>query len=129
MKIDRTFPKQILAALVVTAVVASYPLTRYGSAEVVLAVVVGAVLSTVNVLLGFLAIEYSFGKSYTTFLKAVIGGMGVRMILMLGALMLLIKMFEFHAVALTVSLLGFYVLYLVLEVMFIQRKVNHNNGS
>lgn len=129
MKIDRTFPKQVLAALVVLAIVAAYPLTRYGSADVVLAVVVGAILSTVNVLLGFLAIEYSFGKSYTTFLKAVLGGMGVRMVLMLGALLLLITLFEFHAVALTVSLLGFYTLYLVLEVMFIQRKVHHHNGS
>jgi hypothetical protein len=80
-------------------------------------------LSTVNVLLGFLAIECSFERSYSTFLKAVLGGMGLRMVLMLGAMWVLISMFQMHALALALSMLGFYLVYLVMEILYIQRKV------
>jgi hypothetical protein len=123
VKIDKRFPLQVLSALVIIGIVSAYPLMRYGSSEVILAALVGVLLSTINVMLGFLAIEYSFEKSYTTFLKAVLGGMGVRMLIMLSALLVLIKVVGLHAVALTVSLLLLYLVFLVLEVFFIQRKV------
>lgn len=123
VKIDKRFPLQVLSALVIVGIVSAYPLMRYGSSEVILAALVGVLLSTINVMLGFLAIEYSFEKSYTTFLKAVLGGMGVRMLIMLSAVLVLIKVVGLHAVALTVSLLLLYLVFLVLEVFFIQRKV------
>ncbi len=123
MKIDKRFPLQVLSALMIAGIVSAYPLMKYGSAEILLAVGVGAFLSTINVMLGFFAIEYSFERSYTTFLKAVLGGMGVRMALMLTALLVLIKFVGLHAVALTVSLLSLYLVFLVLELVFIQRKV------
>ena len=127
VKADKRFPLQVLGALVVVALLGAYPTFRFASPEIVLAMGVGALLSTVNVLLGFMAIEYSFDKSYTTFLKVVLGGMGVRMALMLVALIVLIKVVELHAVALTVSLLSFYLIFLVLEVVFIQKKVTAKN--
>jgi hypothetical protein len=129
MKIDKRFPLQVLGALAVAGLLVAYPLVRYGSGEILLAVSVGALLSTINVLLGYLAIEYSFEKSYTTFLKAVLGGMGIRMGLMLIALLVLIKVVGLHTVALVVSLLGFYLIFLVLEVLFIQKKVLIKNQS
>lgn len=125
---DRSrFPTQVLAALIICAAIAAYPLVRFCSGEVILAAAVGAFLSTVNVLLGYVAIEYSFGKSYSTFLKMVLGGMGVRMAVLLAALVILIKLFDLHAVALTVSMLTFYLIYLVLEILFIQRKIVAKN--
>ncbi|MBM2845363.1 MAG: hypothetical protein HW407_675 [Bacteroidetes bacterium] len=123
VKIDRGFPVQVATALGVGGGIAAYPLSRYGSAEIIEAAIVGALLSTANVLLGYLAIEFSFEKSYTTFLKAVLGGMGIRMLGMLGMLVMLIKVFGFHATALVISLLGFYVIFLILEILFIQKKV------
>ena len=127
VKVDSRFPKQIIATLILSAVVAAYPLFRFSSPDVIKSVIAGAFLSTVNVLLGYLAIEYSFGKSYSTFLKTVLGGMGVRMALLLAALVALIRVFGFHAVGLTVSMLTFYVIYLILEVLFIQRKMIAKN--
>jgi hypothetical protein len=127
VKIIGTFPRQVCAALVVTSGLAAYPVARYGSEQIVVAIAVGALLSTLNVLLGYIAIQYSFDKSYTTFLKAVLGGMGIRMLLMLGALVVLIRFFGFHAAALTISLLSFYSIYLILEILFIQRKVVHKS--
>ncbi len=123
MKIDARFPRQIALTLLGVSALAAYPLSRYGSPEVIAAAVAGALLSTVNVLLGFLAIEYAFDKSYTVFLKAVLGGMGLRMLCLLGAMIVLILVFHMHTVALTVSLLGFYLIYLFLEILFIQKKV------
>ena len=127
MTIDKRFPLQVLCALIVVALAGVYPMVRYGSSEILIAASVGALLSTVNVLAGFLAIEYSFTRSYTTFLKTVLGGMGVRMALTLGALLVLIKVVGLHTVALTVSLLGFYLIFLILEVLFIQKKVAIKN--
>jgi len=117
------------AAFFLTAGLGAFPLAAFGSDEIIAAAVAGALLSTTNIVAGFLAIEYSFERSYTTFLKVVLGGMGVRMLIMLVALAVLIKIFGFHAAALTISLLGFYAVYLVLEVLFIQKKLDAKNQS
>jgi hypothetical protein len=129
VKIDKRFPFQIVVTLVVGLAIGFgvMKLMRADSAEILTAVIVGAVLSTVNVMSGFLAIEYSLEKSYATFLKAVLGGMGIRMVVMLGAIVLLIKYGGYHTVGLVVSVLSFYAVYLVLEIFYIQKKVSHKN--
>jgi hypothetical protein len=127
VRIDPAFPRRVMLVLLVAAVLAAYPLIRIGSGGVVLAVCVGALLSTVNVLAGFLTIEYSFEKSYTVFLKAVLGGMGMRMAVMLGFMLLLILVVRLETVPFIISLLGFYVVYLVLEILYLQKKVAVKN--
>ncbi|MDH3251785.1 MAG: hypothetical protein OEM41_03275 [Ignavibacteria bacterium] len=122
MKLDFRFPGQVLATLVIVGALAAYPLWKNGSPEVLKAVLVGAGLSTLNVLAGYFAIAYAFERSHTAFLTAILGGMGIRMAIVLGALVVLIKVAGLHAVALTVSLLVFYVLYLVLEILYIQKR-------
>jgi len=121
--VDRRFPKRVAVVVLVAAAVLTYPLLRFASPAVTVAVVAGAVMSTLNALLGFFAIEYAFGKSYTTFLKVVIGGMGVRMLVMLGMMLVLILAFHVQSLPLTLSMLVFYMVYLALEVLFIQSKV------
>jgi hypothetical protein len=121
--IDLRFPRRVAAVVLIAAAVLAYPLVRYASPAVAVAVVAGAVISTLNALLGYCSIEYAFGKSYTTFLKVVIGGMGVRMLGMLGIMLVLILTFHVQPLPLTLSMLGFYMVYLVLEVLFIQTKV------
>ncbi|MDE3056673.1 MAG: hypothetical protein KGJ59_01775 [Bacteroidota bacterium] len=120
---DRSFPRSVLSVFIGIAVLSSYPLYRYASAGVIRASVIGGLLSLANVLAGYAAIEYSIGKSYTTFLKVVLGGMGARLFAMLGALLILIEVFHVHPVALVVSLVGLYLIFLVLEIFFIQRKL------
>jgi hypothetical protein len=123
MRIDRGFPLQVGTALLVMALIAAYPLLRYGTEAVILAVLAGTALSTVNVLAGFLTIEYAFDRSYTTFLKAVLGGMGIRMVVMLGALLLCILEFRLHTFAVTMGMMVPYCVFLVLEILFLQKKV------
>jgi len=123
VSIDWTFPRRVALVVLAAAALTAYPLVRLNNPAILVAALAGAALSTFNVIAGFLTIEIAFGKSYTSFLKAVLGGMGLRMLLMLGALTLLITVYHLHTVALTSSLLGFYVVYLVLEILYIQKKV------
>jgi hypothetical protein len=126
-RINWRFPLQVGITFFAVAAIAAYPLTLWGSAAVVAAAVVGGVLSTCNVLAGFAMIEYGFEKSYTTFLKVVLGGMGLRMALMLAMLLLLIQVCHLDAAALTVSVIGFMMVYLILEILYLQRKVDCKN--
>jgi len=123
MNFDRSFPGQILLALIALVALSAYPLMKFGSSDLVHAAVVGGILATVNVLLGYAAIEYSFRKSTTTFLKFVLGGMGFRLLLMGGLIVLFIEAFHVHVAGLVGSLLVCYASFLVLEILFIQKKI------
>jgi hypothetical protein len=123
MKIDWSFPRQIIIAIVVVLIIGGYPLITYSDKDTIIAVVLGMILSTINVVLGYMAIEYSIGKSTTTFFKYVIGGMGLRLMIFAGMLVLLIKMFSVPVLALIGSMGIFYMIFLVLEVLYIQKKV------
>jgi len=123
------FPAQVVVVLVCALLLLAYPLTVFAPGEIRAAVAAGAALSTVNVMLGYMAIRYSFDRSHTTFLKAVLGGMGLRLFFMLGAFIALIAGFGMHPVALTVSLLGFYTVFMGLEIVYIQRRMTVRNRN
>jgi hypothetical protein len=127
MKIDAVFPRRVGGVLLAAAVAGAYPLARFGTGEIVLGAAAGALLSTLNVLVGFLTIEYAFERSYSTFLKAILGGMGLRMLGMLGALTFLISVVRLHTTALIISMFGFYLVYLILEILHLQRRVAVKN--
>jgi len=84
--------------------------------DVVTGVLCGAGLSILNALAGYLALEYAFDKSYSTFVKFVLGGMGLRLMFLLGVLVVLIVLAHVHAVALTVSTVSLYLVFLILEI-------------
>ena len=105
------------------ALLAAYPLSEFATPPVTRGVAAGGVMSLVNLLLGYLAIEYSFGKSHTTFLKYVLGGMVARLMLMWGVLLVLVRWCDVHAAALMLTLLFFYVMNLVLEIAYLQKRV------
>jgi hypothetical protein len=123
MKVDPTFPKWMAWTTGTVVLIAAYPLARFASGDIMQAVVAGGVISVCNALAGFFALEYAFGRSYTTFLKMVLGGMGVRLACMLGLMLALIVMFHMHAVALTFAILALYLPFLVLEILYLQKKV------
>jgi len=126
---NRSFPKQILFALVALAAIGAYPLWRFASPEVLKASLIGAGLATANVLAGYYAIEYAFGKSVTTFFKVVLGGMGLRLFGLAVLLVLFIKVLEVPAASLIISLGICYVVFLILEILFIQKKIELSQQS
>jgi hypothetical protein len=106
------------------ALLAFYPISEFATATVTRSIVAGGAMSLLNLLLGYLFIELSFEKSHTMFLKYVLGGMVGRLFLMWGILLVLIGAFQFHTASLMLSLLFFYIINLVLEIFYLQRKVS-----
>jgi len=109
------------------ALLTYYPVSRFATAEVVRSIIAGGVISFGNLMLGYIAIEMSFHRSHTTFLKCVLGGMVVRLMLMWGLLLLLVQVYRYHSASLMLSLLFFYVVNLVLEIFYLQKRVSAKN--
>jgi hypothetical protein len=127
VKADWSFLRLVAYCVLGSAGLAYYPLSAYASPEVVEGVVAGGIMGVVNLLLGYTSIEIGFGKSNTTFLKIVLGGMVARMLLMWGALVVMLKWYQFHPASLVFALLFTYVLTLVLEISYLQKKVSLKN--
>ncbi len=102
---------------------ALYPLVKYFPPAVMKSFLAAGLLSFVNIVIGYLAVEYSFPKSNTMFLKVILGSMLARLIGMGAAVVILVEVLHFPALALMLSLLLFYGMNLALEVYFLQKKV------
>jgi len=126
-RIDWSFLKYVLSVLLGSIVLGLYPLGAYGTREVLAAAAVGAALTTANIFAGFITIEYTIEKSMTTFLRVVVGGLGIRLFVLLAAMAVCIRMLGFDVAALTISMFYFYAAYLILEVMYIQKRVRHRS--
>ena len=129
MRIDWSFPRQVLMTLGIVSVLGAYPLFRFGGSEILRPVGAGAALALVNVLLGYAAIEFSFNKPAAVFFKFVLGGMGIRMIFLAATLVAFIKADAMPAGPLIGSMVFFYVTFLVLEIFYMQKKVDARNNS
>ena len=126
--IDRTFLFQVGIAFVVLGGLLAVVLFNYATEEVLVAAMVGATMSVLNAVAGTLAGGLAMGKSATGFLKIVLGGMAVRMMVLLGLLFVFIKVAGLHVLALTATLFGFYLVFLVLEIFSIQRLAERRTG-
>jgi hypothetical protein len=123
MKFDRSFFKNILYVILGSVIISAYPLYAMASKEIVIAVLAGALLSTINIMLGYISIEMAYERSMTKFMKWILGGMGIRLLFLLAALFFVIKVLQFHLLAFIISLFGFYTVYLILEILHIDKKV------
>ena len=124
MKIDWGFLRLVLYCAVGVAALIVYPLSRFTSREVVQSVAASGLANLLHLLLGYAAIELGFDKSNTTFLKVILGGTVLRLLLLVGIVFLLVRVYQFHALSLMISMLLFYVLNLALEIHFLQKKVS-----
>jgi hypothetical protein len=124
VKIDWSFLRLVLLCFACAAVLTYYPISEFATEEVIHSIIAGGIMSLINLLLGYFAIEVSFERSHTTFLKYVLGGMVARLILMWAAFLILIKVFGFHAASLMMTLLFFYVMNLGLEIYYLQKRVS-----
>ncbi|MBM4169366.1 MAG: hypothetical protein FJ215_09445 [Ignavibacteria bacterium] len=127
MKINWAFLRLVLYWFGGVLLLATYPLAVYGTSSVRESVIVAAIVSIVNLLVGYAAIEYAFEKPHEAFLKVVLGSMTARLFVLAGLVLVLIKVIGFDALSLMIALLGFYVLNLALEVYYLQKKVTLTN--
>jgi hypothetical protein len=124
LKIDWNFLRLVAFCFTASALLTYYPISQFATDEVIKSIIAGGVISLLNLLLGYFAIEISFERSHTTFLKYVLGGMVGRLMLMWGVLLILIRLYDFHSASLMLSLLFFYVMNLVLEIFYLQKRVS-----
>jgi hypothetical protein len=83
--------------------------------EARVAALVGGVLAALNTLSAYFIVSWSGKRSTNVFLRAVLGGMVARMGLMLAAVVLAVLYLGLPKVPLAVSLLSYFVLFLVFE--------------
>jgi len=83
----------------------------------------GALVGFLNGGIGFWTVEKFIDKPSIVFMKGVFIGMGIRMLLLLGVFVLLIKVFEFHIVGLVTGLLVFYFTMTIFEVAFLNMRI------
>jgi hypothetical protein len=117
-----TFPKQIAAVTAVFLVAGMYPLSVFAESHVVAGAAIGLALSLLHVSMGYAAFEYSMKKPYGTFVQIVLGGIVIRLFVMVAVLAVLIVGFHIHVIALVSSLFITYVVFLVMEIMHIQER-------
>lgn len=123
MKADWRFLRLVAYLYAGTSAIGYVVVSTYGSRDVLRSAIVADVLSIVHLLLGYCAVEYAFGKSNITFLKIVLGGIGLRLFLLASFVLVLLRYFAFDPLSLTLSLFFFYVLDLVLEIYLLENRV------
>jgi hypothetical protein len=113
------------AALVVVVVTVSlgglWPVLAAGNRT---AAVAGALLAAVNTLGAYGLVLWASGRSTNAFMGAVLGGMVGRMGLMLAAVVAAVLFLGLPKVPLAVSLLGYFVVFLVFELAVLQRRTS-----
>ncbi|MFA5834609.1 MAG: hypothetical protein WDA22_14110 [Bacteroidota bacterium] len=126
IKFDLKFLVQIFAVLVLVGGLGYYPLMKFGSEQVIVGVVAGVVLSLVNVLIGYIVIQFSLNKSYTTFIQIVLGGIVLRLFVMVGLLLICVGLLKLHSISVVGSLFVMYIIFLTMEVLYIHKKVQNS---
>jgi hypothetical protein len=123
VKIDWAFLRLVLYCTLGVAGLVVLPMALLADHEVVRSVVASGAASLIHLLVGYTLIEVGFDKPNTTFLKIILGGTLLRMIVLVGIVFVLIRFYQFHAMSLMISFLMYYVLNLVLEIYILQKKV------
>ncbi len=86
-------------------------------------ILIGCLLPVACFIPGFYAVSWAFNRSFRPFIIAVFGGMLARLLFIGTAFILIAKLTQLHISSLLFSLFGFYTLCLVIELYFINTKI------
>lgn len=115
--------KALTISLTSIGVISWILIWRFGSGGFCGAYFLGALLGTLNGLVGFYVIERFIDKSTIVFLKGISLGMGARLLLLLGVFIVLMDVFRIPIIPLVAGLLIFYFTMTVFEVIFLNRRI------
>src|SRR5215831_11210505 len=85
-------------------------------------ILIGCLLPVVCFIPGFYAVSWAFNRPFRPFMIAVFGGMLVRLLFISTAFILIATLTKLHISSFLFSLVGFYILCLVVELYFINSK-------
>lgn len=125
MKINAAIVAITFLAIIASTVV----LYANGKATLALAIDVGFLTSFVYIIIGFVSISKSFGKSTTAFYRFFFGGLAIRFILFLATLLILFKYSTISIAVFGLSFIFFYVIFQTLEIRFIWQKLENQKSQ
>jgi hypothetical protein len=99
------------------------PLYFLGEPMIVWGALAGCLLSALCFTIGFYAVCRAFHQSLRTLMIAVFGGMLARLLFIGAIFVLIVTLTPLHPVSFLSSLLGFYTLYLVIELYFVNNRL------
>jgi hypothetical protein len=100
-----------------------------GDRSLIWGIIYGYIVSLVNILFAFYSIKWAFDKPNTTFFTVILGGMGIRFLILLTALLFVWKFTQVPFTGFVVSLIGFYITLQLFEIRFIQRELNNRKAA
>jgi len=80
------------------------------------------ILIVANTLAGYLLFEYAFEKSQSVFLKVVLGGLGLRLLVLMALVAFLIVRDLVSINEFVVSFFAFYCIYVIIEILGYQKR-------
>jgi len=90
---------------------------------------IALVLTYLNVLVGYFFIDKYFSAAFNTFMKMVFGSMGLRLLALAILIAGILSLTNVHKVSFTASLFISYILFSLIEVIFIQKKASSKNSD
>ncbi len=115
--------RSVSVVVMIFGLVSALVIWKYGDSQFGGSYFLGALLGVVNGAVGFLTIEKFIDGNALVFLKGVFLGMGIRLVLLLGVFVLLIEVVHVNAAGVITGLLIFYFTMTVLEVIFLNKRI------
>ncbi len=103
--------------------------SKFGNSRMVQGVIYGYLVSLINILFSFFSIKWAFNKANRTFLSVMLGGMGIRIVILFAALFYVRSLPEVHLIAFTMSLIGFYLTLQFFEIKYIQNELDNKKAT
>jgi len=117
-----SFFKIIFTASLVAVILSVYPTVKYAATVQIYSFIAGFIISVVNAVIGYSLNEMAFKRSAKSFLVIVVGGMGIRIVI-LGIFLVILTQFPvFELTSLIASVFFFYVLYMAIEIYYLHNK-------
>lgn len=116
------FCKWMLALTALAWVLLAVPLYTWGHPMIVWAVVVGCLLSAICFGVGFFSVCLCIDQPQQKFMMVFFGGMLARLAFVGIVFFLILWLTPLHVLSFLASLMGFYVIYLILELSFVNSK-------
>lgn len=101
----------------------AFPLYFFADPMILWGILVGCILSALCFTAGFYAVYRSFQGPFRTFMIMIFGGMVARLFFIGAVFVLLVNLTSLHVVSFLLSLLGFYLMYLIIELYFVNTRL------
>jgi hypothetical protein len=123
------FLKLFVITTAIAWILLAFPLYWLGDPMVVWGTLVGWALPTLCFVAGFYTIYRTFHLPLQKLMIAFFGGMVVRLLFIGTVLVIILKLTQLPLISVIASLFGFYVLYLILELYFVNSRLHQVEGS